>query len=113
VTIIESSDTIGKGMVDLLLNHLMVWFQKKGVVLKTSVKRIEIVPKGVAITMQDGSRSVIEVDTVVPAVPLSADTDLYSSLEGKVPEVHAVGDCKEPLLIVDAVSAGSRVARAI
>jgi 2,4-dienoyl-CoA reductase (NADPH2) len=113
VTIIESSDTIGKGMVDLLLNHLIVWFQKKGVVLKTSVKQIEIVPRGVAIIMRDGSRSVIEVDTVVPAVPLSADTNLYGSLEGKVPEVHAVGDCKEPLLIVDAVSAGSRVARAI
>ena len=74
VTIIESSDSIGKGMVDLLLNHLMVWFQKKGVVLKTSVEQIEIVPKGVAIVMRDGSTSVIEVDTVVPAVPLSADS---------------------------------------
>jgi thioredoxin reductase len=38
---------------------------------------------------------------------------LFNSLEGKVPEVYAVGDCREPLLIVDAIGTGSRVARGI
>lgn len=35
------------------------------------------------------------------------------SLEGKVPEVYAVGDCREPLLIVDASADGSRTARTV
>lgn len=113
VTIIESSDRLGKGMVDVLLNHLTAWFQKKEVVIKTKVTQIEIVAKGVAITTQDGSAAVIEADTVVPAVPLSADTRLYSNLEGRVPELYAIGDCKEPLLIVDAIGAGMRVGRTI
>jgi thioredoxin reductase len=38
---------------------------------------------------------------------------LFNNLEGKVPEVYAVGDCKAPLLIVDAIGTGARIAREI
>jgi len=113
VTVVESGDMLGEGMVGVFLGHLMVWFQKKGVVAITGAKEVEITKNGVIVTTKDGKRSTIEADTVVPAVPLSANTKLFKSLEGKVPEVYAVGDCKEPLLIVDAIGAGSRVARGI
>jgi 2,4-dienoyl-CoA reductase (NADPH2) len=99
VIIIEYGDALGEGMVDVLLNHLTAWFRKKGVVSMTGVRQVAIVAKG--------------VDTVIPAVPLSADISLFSNLEGKAPEVYAVGDCRMPLLIVDAISAGSKVACSI
>ena len=113
VTIVESSDVLGEGMPVVLLVHLMAWFQKKGVAAVTGVKQVEIMAKGVMITDRDGRKSIIEADTVVPAVPLSASMGLFKSLEGKVPEVYAIGDCKEPLLIVDAIGSGLRVARGI
>jgi 2,4-dienoyl-CoA reductase (NADPH2) len=113
VTILESGDNLGDGMVGVLLGHLMVWFQKKGVAAITGVKEVEITKGGVVITAKDGKKTTIKADTVVAAVPLSPNTALLKSLEGKVPEVYAVGDCKTPLLIVDAIGTGSRVAREI
>jgi thioredoxin reductase len=38
---------------------------------------------------------------------------LMESLKGKVPEIYAIGDCKEPHLIADAIGAGLRTALAI
>jgi 2,4-dienoyl-CoA reductase (NADPH2) len=113
VVILEPSDTIGTGMVDLLLHHLMRWFEIKDVVLRTKVAEIKIVRNGVEIGIQDGSRESIEADTIIPAVPLSTNMELFGQLDGAVPEVYAIGDCRTPLLIVDAISTGSNIARAI
>jgi 2,4-dienoyl-CoA reductase (NADPH2) len=113
VTILEAGDMLGEGMVGVLFGHLMTWFAKKGVAAITGVKEVEIAKEGVNIVTKDGKKSYIKADTVVPAIPLSADLGLFKSLEGKVPEVYAVGDCKEPLLIADAIGTGSRVAQGI
>ncbi len=113
VTILEAGDTLGEGMVGHLFSHLMTWFMRKGVPAVTGVKEIEITKAGVNITTKDGKKSSIKADTVVPAIPLSADLGLFDRLQGKVREVYAVGDCKEPLLIVDAIGSGSQVAQRI
>jgi thioredoxin reductase len=54
-----------------------------------------------------------EADTTVTALPLLPNAGLAKSLEGSAPEVYAIGDCREPHLIVDAIADGSRLARAI
>jgi 2,4-dienoyl-CoA reductase (NADPH2) len=69
--------------------------------------------KGLTITNREGKKQTIEADTIVTAMPLLPNTELLKSLEGSAPEVHAIGDCKEPNLIVDAIADGSRLARAI
>ena len=74
---------------------------------------VEITKNGVTVMTKDGKKQTIEADTVVPAMPLTENTGLVEALKGKVPEVYAVGDCKEPLLIVDAIGTGSRIARAV
>jgi thioredoxin reductase len=38
---------------------------------------------------------------------------LFQDLSRKVPEVYAIGDCKEPGLIADAVGTGLRTARTV
>ena len=114
VTIVDKAETIGKGMVDVLQQYLFRWFRKKGVTLISGVKEyVEITDKGLTIIDKDGEKQTIAADTIIPALPLTPDTGLYESLKGKVPEVYAVGDCQEPLLIADAISAGMQVARGI
>jgi 2,4-dienoyl-CoA reductase (NADPH2) len=113
VTIVDTAEIPGEGMVDALMAHLFIWFAKKGVDIISGVKSMEVVAKGLEVTSAEGERRLIEADSIIPALPLTPDTGLVRSLEGKVEEVYSIGDCNEPLLIADAVAAGSRVARSL
>ena len=81
--------------------------------MMSGVKYVEITDQGLTIITREGKKQTIEADSIIPAVPLAPDTGLWKSLEGKVPEIYAIGDCREPRLIVDAIADGSRIARAI
>ncbi len=114
VTIVEKAENVGEGMVDVVLAYLLTWFKEKGVAVISGVKEyVEITKKGLAIITKERETLTLEADSIVSALPLMKNTDLLESLEGKVPELYAAGDCQEPLLIVDAVAAGSRTAHAI
>ena len=94
--------------------YLFTWFQKKGVTMISGVKQyVKITDKGLDIINKEGVRQTIEADSIVPAMPLSPNTELLEGLKGKVSEIYAVGDCKEPLLIADAISTGMEVARSL
>jgi thioredoxin reductase len=73
------------------------------------VKYEEIMDEGLVITDKEGKRQTIAADTIVPSIPLNPNTELLKSLEGKVPEIHAIGDCNEPALIINAIADGSRI----
>ncbi len=114
VTIVDTAETMGEGMVDVVSGYLFTWFREKGVVTISGVKEyLEITDKGLTIIDKDGGKQTIEADSIVPALPLKPDIEMMKSLEGKVNEVYAIGDCREPLLIVDAIADGSRTGRAI
>lgn len=113
VTIVDKDEKMGRNMVDVIQAYLFGWFKKKGVVLMPGCKDIEITPNGVMIITKEGEKKALQADTVVTALPLAPNMALYESLKDKVPEIYAVGDCKEPLLIVDAISAGMTTARGI
>jgi 2,4-dienoyl-CoA reductase (NADPH2) len=113
VTIVDTTEALGEGMVDFQFFQLSIWFRKKGVTMMGGVQYVEITDKGLTIITKEGNRQTIEADTIVPAVPLAPNTGLLKSLERKVPETYAIGDCSEPRLIADAIADGSRIARAI
>jgi pyruvate/2-oxoglutarate dehydrogenase complex dihydrolipoamide dehydrogenase (E3) component len=114
VTIVEKSDTPGQGMVDVIQAYLFMWFRKKRVEVISGVKEyVEITAKGLTIINKHNEKETIEADTIIPALPLTPNMGLYESLKGKVPELYAIGDCQEPLLIVDAISKGMETARLI
>ena len=114
VTVVEKSPMIGDGMVDALLCYLLIWFRKNGVTLISGVKEyVEITGKGLTIVTADGKKQTIEADSIVTALPLTPNDELLNGLKAKVPEVYAVGDCREPLLIADAIGTGLRTAREI
>jgi hypothetical protein len=50
-----------------------------------------------------------EVDTVVLACGSRARDELWRSLRGRVPELHAIGDCLAPRRLVHATLEGARV----
>ncbi|MCZ7664653.1 MAG: FAD-dependent oxidoreductase [Thermoleophilia bacterium] len=113
VSIVEPGDMIGKGVLDFRLGLLMDWFERKGVELVTGAADLKVTATGVSFTLPDGATRTIQADTVMPTSPLDPDTSLAESLEGKVAEVYAVGDCREPNMIVDAVASGWRVGQLI
>jgi 2,4-dienoyl-CoA reductase (NADPH2) len=113
VTIIDTAERLGQGMVDAFQGYLFAWFKRKGVRMEAGVKNIEITDKGVSFTTKDGKKENLAADTVVAATPLVPNMALYESLKGKAPSVYAIGDCKEPLLIADAIGAGMEAARGI
>jgi 2,4-dienoyl-CoA reductase (NADPH2) len=114
VTIVEKAPALGEGMVDVIIGYLQTWFRRKGVTIYTGVKEyVEITGAGLKIVDKDGETRTLKADTIVPALPLTPDMALYESLKGKVPELYAVGDCKDPLLIADAVGTASQTVRNI
>jgi 2,4-dienoyl-CoA reductase (NADPH2) len=106
VTIVDTGDFLGAGMIMHLSQQLIIWFEKKGVKMLTGVKYEEITDKGLTLVDRDGNRQTIEADTIVTALPLTPNTGLADKLKDIVPEVYMVGDCREPRLIVDAIRDG-------
>jgi 2,4-dienoyl-CoA reductase-like NADH-dependent reductase (Old Yellow Enzyme family)/thioredoxin reductase len=113
VTLVDFAESLGEGLFHHLKCALFAWFQKKGVRMMAGVKSLEITDKGLKLITREGTAMTIEADHIIPATPLKSNMELLKSLEGKVAEVYAVGDCKEPRLIKDAISDGSRVARTL
>jgi 2,4-dienoyl-CoA reductase (NADPH2) len=114
VTIVEKADKLGDGMIEVFRGHLMIWFRKKGVNMITGVREyVGISDKGLTIIDKEGKMQTIEADTIVPALPLTPNMELFESLAKKVPEVYAIGDCKEPALIADAIGTGLRTAAGV
>ncbi len=108
VTIMETGEALGEGMIQHLRQQLILWFEQKGVTMMTGVEYKEITDKGLTVLTKEGERKTIEADTIIPALPLVPNTALMESLEGKVPEIYAIGDCSQPRLIVDAIRDGLR-----
>jgi thioredoxin reductase len=89
---------------------LMKWLPEKGATLISVSRYGEVTDKGLSILTRDGKWQILEADTITTALPLKPNTGLKKDLEGKVPELYAIGDCNDPRLILHAVSDGYRVA---
>jgi 2,4-dienoyl-CoA reductase (NADPH2) len=113
VTIVDTAETIGKGMIDFRLGLFLDWYDKKGGAMITGVKDMEITDEGLVITTKDGEKQTLQADSIVPTSPLAPNTELLKSLEGKAPEIYAIGDCQEPRMIVDAIANGWEIANQI
>ena len=86
---------------------------EKGAKILTEVTIEEIADKGLIITTKEGKRETIEADTILPVVPLKADTEFLKALKEKVTEVYLSGDCREPHLILEAIADGARIGHTI
>jgi 2,4-dienoyl-CoA reductase (NADPH2) len=113
VTIVEPSDVVGEGVIDFRLGLILDWFAAQGVRIVTGAKNLVVTDKGVAFDDAEGKRVELEADSVMPTAPLLPNDKLYKALEGKVPELHLIGDGKQAGMIVHAVRAGFQTAKAL
>jgi 2,4-dienoyl-CoA reductase (NADPH2) len=113
VTMVESTDQIGTGIHEINRSRLVPWLEKRGVVMLTGVTYKEVTDKGLIINTREGEEKLIEADSVLTATPAAPDTMLYDMFKDKAKEVYQIGDCRDPRMIIDAVSDGSKIARAI
>jgi hypothetical protein len=87
----------------------------KGVTLTPHTELVAVEGSTVIVAnVYSGTERRIEgVDSVVLAMGSRSTDRLYRALRGKVPELHAVGDCVAPRGVHHALLEGTRVARAI
>jgi 2,4-dienoyl-CoA reductase (NADPH2) len=113
VTVVEESDQFGTGMPEVKRIRILSWLAERGVTLMGRVKYEEINDNGLTLISDKGERQSIQADTIVVAMPFKPNTELFNTLEGKVPEIYMIGDCRNPGLIVDAIADGSSIGRKI
>ncbi|MDO8472454.1 MAG: FAD-dependent oxidoreductase [Dehalococcoidia bacterium] len=105
----EIAAGVGPSSRSLLLERLSF----EGIVAMAGVGCEQINAEGVVICDKTGQKRVLKVDSVVLAVGARVDRELFQALEGKVSELHQVGDCSQPGRIVDATDSGARIGMAI
>ena len=61
---------------------------------------------GMVMVEGDGRRQTLEADTIVLAVGMKADKQLYDDLKRDVKDLHQIGDCVECKTIPEAIHSG-------
>lgn len=80
--------------------------------LYQNTSTLEITKNGVVVGLEDGV-FLLPADTVILAVGAESDNKLTQELEGVVPEVYTIGDCREPLDAAAAAYDAAKIACSI
>ena len=113
ITIVEILDGIARDMYSANRMHLLKLLTDADVKILTETKVLKITDEGITISDKYGKKNALAADTVVLALGLIANNKLYNELEGKVPELYAIGDSVKPRKIWEAIHEGFHVARQI
>jgi 2,4-dienoyl-CoA reductase-like NADH-dependent reductase (Old Yellow Enzyme family)/thioredoxin reductase len=113
VTIIEILKKMASDMLFMTRRRLMDSLRSKKVTLLTSATCEEIREGSVQVTTAEGKRETIPADTIVIAVGYKVNDHLYKALEGKVPEIHCIGNSAKPRRILEANSEGYQTGLAL
>ena len=108
VILSDTSEPLGLGVLEIHRTRLLDWLSEKGTVLLPSVTYDRVTDQGVSLTTKEGERRVISADTVVVLANREPDFSLRDEIGAFVAEVHVIGDCNTPGMIVDAVASGYR-----
>ncbi len=113
VTIVEpDEENVGRLLTPEYKTRLFLWFKKKGVTIYSGAKLVGINKEGLKIITKEGEEKMLPADSILP-VGFGANTELYESLKGKVPELYAIGDCDDPAIIPEATGSGWRIGNQI
>jgi len=111
VTLVEMLEDIASDLVNHLQHYLKQRLNEKGVIIHTSAQVKELGKGYVMIEDASGVKRLDDLDTIILALGSEKPNDtIYRNLEGKVSELHIIGDARQPREIVDAVYEGEAVA---
>ena len=113
MTIVEMLDTLASGTYEANRMLLLKMLLDAKVKCLTGAKVFEVREEGVNILHQGGERDFLEANTVVLAVGLKSNDEIWKMLGGEGPEIHAIGDCVRPRRVINAIWEGFRTARLI
>jgi len=113
VRVLETAEQIAPEVGPKRRHEHMLRLDRAGVPLNTGVAIERIERRGVVIRPAGGGEHSVEADSVIVAGTARPDTELADALRGRVPEVHAVGDCTGLGLIQKATLDGARAACAL
>lgn len=109
VTIVARND-VANGVFHANRTMLLDLLRYRNVVIRTSAT-IETIGGGrVVISSDEHRQESIGCDTVALAAGLQPRRELHAALRTELCEVYSIGDCKEPLRIMDAIWDGYHVA---
>jgi 2,4-dienoyl-CoA reductase (NADPH2) len=113
VAVLGSGQTIAPEVGWKRRTEHMDRLDRLGVTVNTGIAVERIDEGGVVIRADGGPERLVAGDDVVLTGEVEADLSLHAPLEGRVPELHAVGDCTGLGLIRKATEEGARAACAI
>jgi len=113
VTIVETADALGEGLVYLTPVRLLNWFKQKGVTTLTGVTYERITDEGLVLITKEGERRTLEADSIIVALPLERDTAVVGTFEGKAPAIFQIGDSREFGYMHGAIADGAEIGRVI
>jgi 2,4-dienoyl-CoA reductase (NADPH2) len=101
-------DSLGRSTRWVILQEL----KRLGVRSITEASYIEINETGLLISVE-GREELLEADTIVVAAGYEIDPQLAEKWQGAAPEIHVVGDAKNPRKGIDAIYEGTQVGRKV
>ena len=113
VAVLETGDGIAPEVGPKRRAEQMERLDRCGVSVNTGVEIERIAREGVVLRRARGAPALVAADSVILAGSLEPDTSLFDALRGRVPELHAVGDCTGLGLIRKATEEAARVACAL
>jgi 2,4-dienoyl-CoA reductase (NADPH2) len=113
VTIVDTAEQLGDGMLIDDPARLFGWLESKGAAMLSGVIYERITDEGLIITTREGRRLTLFADTIIPSLPLHPSPDLLKILDGTAFEIYQIGDSREPAFMADAIADGARVGRII
>jgi len=113
VCVLESAEVIMPEVGPKRHQEHMIRLDRARVSLNTGVAIDRITSEGVVLRLESGSERLVPADSVILAGEAQPDTRLHESIQGLVPEVHAIGDCTGLGLIQKATLDGARAASRI
>jgi NAD(H)-dependent 7beta-hydroxy-3-oxo-delta4-cholenoic acid oxidoreductase len=113
VTIIEMLDKVATDMSPEGRVVLLERIRRKGIeiMLRTEVK--EFLDDGVVIERDGREETIRGVERIVLCMGIEPADELAAKIEGEVPEVHVIGDAKQPRNLYQAIREGREAAMAI
>ena len=113
VTLVEMLDDVLLDMPAQRRMLLMPKLQEKHVRIITSATVKEITEAGAVITKDGKEHTLDGFDHIITACGTEAVDDVSSQIQDKVPEVHVIGDAKQPRHALYAIAEGAELGRAI
>ena len=113
VTIVEQLDRIASRLGRRARERMLNILAAKGVSMLASAECSQLTGDTLTVTVKGSEQRTLTADTFVLATGLEPDQSLFKQAEGKIPEIHLIGDASQPRNLGEAMRDGFRIGHSI